>query len=205
MSDASAKNLTWHEGQVTRATREAQRGHKGATLWFTGLSGAGKSTVAARVEEILVARGHSVYVLDGDNVRHGLNSDLGFTRADRDENTRRVAEVAKLFTDAGVIVLTAIISPYQHERDQVRSKMDAGDFVEIYVAADLATCEARDPKGLYKKARRGEIQDFTGVSSPYEAPQKPELVIDTAVKDLNACAAEVVLFLEERGYIPKSR
>lgn len=179
------------------------RGHRGVTLWMTGLSGAGKSTVAARVDELLAQRGHSSYVLDGDNVRHGLSADLGFTDRDRDENTRRVAEVAKLFTDAGIVVLAALISPYRRERDAVRARMAVGDFIEIYVRADVSTCESRDPKGLYKKARAGEITNFTGVSAPYEEPESPELVVDTAHADVDACADLVVQFLERGGYIPK--
>ncbi|MBK8169852.1 MAG: adenylyl-sulfate kinase [Sandaracinaceae bacterium] len=205
MADESNRNLTQHTGAVTRAHREALHGHKGATLWFTGLSGAGKSTVAMRVESLLVQRGHTAYVLDGDNVRLGLNKDLGFSTADRDENIRRVAEVAKLFTDAGVLVLTSFISPHRKERDAVRASMAAGDFLEVYVAADLATCESRDPKGLYKRARAGEIAEFTGVSAPYEEPLAAELVVDTTKHDPDACAAQVLRFLEERGYIPQSR
>lgn len=180
------------------------RGHRGVTLWMTGLSGAGKSTVAARVDEALARRGCNSYVLDGDNVRHGLCSDLGFSDRDRDENTRRVAEVAKLFTDAGAIVLVAVISPFRRERDSIRARMAKGDFVEVYVRADVSACESRDPKGLYKKARAGEIVNFTGVSAPYEEPLQPEILIDTTTADVDACARHILDFLERGAYIPKA-
>ncbi len=194
-------NLTWHRGEVGRADRARVHGHKGATLWLTGLSGSGKSTLAHRVERRLLERGVFAYVLDGDNVRHGLNADLGFSAADRAENIRRVGHVARLFTDAGAIVIAAFISPYRRDRAQVRALFDEGDFVEVHVAADLATCEARDPKGLYARARAGEIPEFTGISAPYEAPDAPELRLDTSAADVDACAAQVLAYLDEHGYL----
>jgi len=194
-------NLTWHRGEVSREDRQRTHGHRGATLWLTGLSGSGKSTLAHRVERLLLEEGCFVYVLDGDNVRHGLNGDLGFAPEERKENVRRVGEVAKLFTDAGALVITAFISPYRDDRARVRSMMEEGDFLEVHVAADLATCESRDPKGLYAKARAGEIPQFTGVSAPYEAPEKPELRVDTGAADVQACAEEVVEYLRGRGYL----
>ncbi|HEX2677479.1 MAG TPA: adenylyl-sulfate kinase [Polyangiales bacterium] len=201
MTEPKSGNITWHASGVSRAERERKRGHRGATLWLTGLSGSGKSTVATLLEQKLLDRGCAAYVLDGDNVRYGLNRDLGFSPEDRSENIRRIGEVAKLFTDAGVIVLCAFISPYRADRDRVRQNLAAGDFVEIYVKASLAACEARDPKGLYKKARAGGISDMTGISSPYEEPLKPELVVDTEQSDLAACVSQVLGFLEKNGYI----
>ncbi|HWK88515.1 MAG TPA: adenylyl-sulfate kinase [Longimicrobium sp.] len=194
-------NIFWHAGEVTRAGREAAHGHRGATLWFTGLSGSGKSTLARAVESELFRRGARVYVLDGDNVRHGLNKDLGFGPKDRTENIRRIGEVAKLFTDFGAIAITAFISPYREDRETVRALLAPGDFVEVFVYADLDTCEARDPKGLYAKARRGEIPEFTGISAPYEPPLEPELVVNTARQDLRACTRQVIAYLEENGYL----
>ncbi|MEM1418690.1 MAG: adenylyl-sulfate kinase [Myxococcota bacterium] len=199
-----AENLTWHRGEVSRAERERARGHRGATLWLTGLSGSGKSTLANRVDAKLHARGCITYVLDGDNVRHGLNRDLGFAPEERKENIRRIGEVARLFTDAGVIVLTAFISPYREDRARARALLEDGDFIEIHVDADLATCESRDPKGLYAKARAGEIRGFTGIDAPYEAPEAPELRVDTSAQDPDACADAVVAFLEARGILGAS-
>jgi len=204
MAEQKATNITWHEGHVTRANRETIHGHKGATIWLTGLSGSGKSTVARRVEQILTERRCFAYVLDGDNVRHGLNKDLGFSPEDRTENIRRIGEVAKLFTDAGALTLTAFISPYRADRDAVRALMGEGDFIECYVEAPLEVCEERDPKGLYKKARAGEIPSFTGISAPYEAPEHPELVVSTGSgDDVDASAGRVVAYLEDKGYLPK--
>ena len=180
------------------------RGHKGATLWLTGLSGSGKSTLSHRIERRLLERGVFAYVLDGDNVRHGLNRDLGFSPEEREENIRRVGEVSKLFTSAGAIVLTAFISPYRADRDRVRATMPPGDFVEVHVATPIEVCETRDPKGLYKMARAGQIPDFTGISAPYEAPEKPEIVVDTGKADVDGCAAQVLAYLEAHGYIPKA-
>jgi adenylylsulfate kinase len=197
-------NITWHASGVSRAERERVRGHRGATLWLTGLSGSGKSTIAARVEQLLLERGCATYSLDGDNIRHGLSRDLGFSPDDRRENIRRTGEVAKLFTDAGVLVLCAFISPYRTDREALRDLMPKGDFVEIYVKASLAACEQRDPKGLYKKARAGGIADMTGISAPYEAPEHPELVVDTEAGDLEQSARAVLGFLEKTGYIGRA-
>ncbi len=194
-------NVVWHEARVTRKMRERLNGHKGAVLWFTGLSGAGKSTLAHAVEERLHAMGCRTFVIDGDNVRHGLCSDLGFSDADRVENIRRVAEVAKLFVEAGVLTLTAFISPFRADRAQAR-RLLGEDFVEIYCDASLDVCESRDVKGLYKRARSGEIPDFTGVSSPYEPPEHPEIVAPTGTESLEACVDRVVDWLAQHGVIP---
>jgi len=201
VAEKKATNITWHGGQIGRGEREKLLGQKGATIWLTGLSGSGKSTVAVAVEAELVNRGRLSYVLDGDNVRHGLNKNLGFSPEDRTENIRRIAEVAKLFTETGVLVFTSFISPYRADREAARELFESGDFVEVYVSADVATCEERDPKGLYKKARAGEIPEFTGISAPYEAPEKPELVVDTANQDLEGSVATVIAYLEEKGYL----
>ena len=195
-------NVVWHHATVTRARREAQNGHRGAIVWFTGLSGAGKSTLAHAVEEHLHQMGCRTFVLDGDNVRHGLCGDLGFSAADRAENIRRVGEVAKLFMEAGVIVLTAFISPFREDRNKVRAMVQPGEFIEIYCQCPVEVCEQRDTKGLYKKARAGEIGQFTGISSPYQAPDTPELVVNTSERSLNDCvqqvATEVLRFTEAR-------
>ena len=205
MADNSkSENIHWHAGEITRADRERVHGHRGATLWFTGLSGSGKSTLARALEEVLFERGCQVYVLDGDNIRHGLNRDLGFSPADRTENIRRIGEVAKLFTDFGALVLTAFISPYREDRNSARVLIGTGDFIEVFVDCDLDVCEGRDPKGLYKKARAGEIPEFTGISAPYEVPEGPELTVDTARYSVTEAVAQVVAFLEQEGYIPAS-
>lgn len=201
MSDQRATNITWHQQHVTREDREKLLGQKGVTVWLTGLSGSGKSTVAVAAEEVLVSRGRLAYVLDGDNVRHGLNKNLGFSPEDRTENIRRIGEVAKLFTESGIIVFTSFISPYRADRDLVRSIHDPGRFIEAYVAADVETCEARDVKGLYKKARAGEIPEFTGISAPYEAPERPELVLDTNRQSVEESVGQLVSFLEEKGFL----
>ena len=201
MQQPKSRNIAWQRGVVTRADRERTRGHKGVALWFTGLSGSGKSTIAARVEAELLALGCAAYVLDGDNVRHGLCRDLGFSPEDRAENIRRIGEVAKLFVDANVLCLCAFISPYRAVRAQLRSGLPAGDFVEIYVKASLATCEQRDPKGLYKQAREGRISDMTGIGSPYEPPEDPELVLDTERSTADESVQRVLGFLRENGYI----
>ncbi|WP_105685825.1 adenylyl-sulfate kinase [Cronobacter dublinensis] len=172
------ENVVWHAHPVTAAQREQLHGHRGAVLWFTGLSGSGKSTVAGALEEALHQLGVSTYLLDGDNVRHGLCSDLGFSDDDRKENIRRVGEVAKLMVDAGLVVLTAFISPHRAERQMVREQLGAGRFIEVFVDTPLEVCEARDPKGLYKKARAGELRNFTGIDTVYEAPQAPEIHLD---------------------------
>ncbi|MBW1905904.1 MAG: adenylyl-sulfate kinase, partial [Deltaproteobacteria bacterium] len=180
MSTPKAENLTMHIGEVDREARAAAHGHRGAVLWFTGLSGSGKSTIGYRVERMLIERGAFAYVLDGDNVRHGLNGDLGFAPEDRVENIRRIGEVARLFADAGGLVLSAFISPYRRDRDRVRALMEPGEFIEVFVDTPLEICEARDPKGLYKKARAGEISNFTGLDAPYETPENPEVHLATA-------------------------
>jgi adenylylsulfate kinase len=201
VSEQRATNITWHPHRVTREDRERLLRQRGATIWLTGLSGSGKSTLAVAAEEILISQGHLVCVLDGDNVRHGLNKNLGFSPEDRTENIRRVGEVAKLFTEAGLIVFTSFISPYRADRDLVRAIHDPGRFVEVYVAANLETCEARDVKGLYKKARAGQIPEFTGISAPYEAPERPELVLDTNCQSVEESVGRLVSFLEEKGYL----
>jgi adenylylsulfate kinase len=201
MAEQKATNVTWHEHKVDRADRWKAGGHKGAVLWFTGLSACGKSTIANEVDHLLHAQGKRTYVLDGDNVRQGLNKNLGFSAEDRAENIRRIGEVAKLFSDAGVITSTAFISPYRADRDQVRELLDPGQFVEILVDASLETCEARDPKGLYKKARAGEIKGFTGIDDPYEAPENPELVLDSNSKGIEELAAEVIAWLDAKGIL----
>jgi adenylylsulfate kinase len=187
---------------VDRAARAHQRGHRSAILWFTGLSGAGKSTLANAVNSALFEQGLACYVLDGDNVRHGLCQDLGFSDADRTENIRRIGEVAKLFVDAGVVVLTAFVSPFRADRDRVRALVPEGDFIEVHCAANLAACETRDTKGLYAKARAGVIKDFTGISSPYEEPEQPELRVETGSQSLDDCVSQVITYLQEQGIIP---
>lgn len=194
-------NTVWHPHAVTRAMRAQRARQQPVMIWFTGLSGAGKSTIANALEAWLYDHGHSSYLLDGDNVRQGLNRDLGFSDRDREENIRRIGEVAKLFADAGLIALTAFISPFRRDRELVRALMPAGEFIEIHVATSLAVCESRDPKGLYRKARQGQIPNFTGIDSPYEAPEKPELVIDTANCSLEDAVLQIVAFLRERGVL----
>jgi adenylylsulfate kinase len=201
MSEPKSKNIVWHETTVTKAERERISGHRGCTIWLTGLSGSGKSTLANMLEKALWERGARAFVLDGDNVRHGLNKDLGFSPEDRTENIRRIGEVAKLFTEAGVINVTAFISPYRADRDLVRAVMNPGDFIEVYVGCDLDECERRDPKGLYKKARAGQIPEFTGISAPYEAPAKPELTIDTTGETAEQSLAHLLGYLEKNGYL----
>jgi len=197
-------NIVWHQATITRPVRESLNGHKSFILWFTGLSGAGKSTLAHRVEEKLFNLGCRTYVFDGDNVRHGLCSDLGFSTRDRSENIRRIGEMSKLFIDAGVIALTAFISPFRRDRDLVRSLVGEGDFIEIYCNTPLAVCETRDVKGLYQKARRGEIPDFTGISSPYEEPERPEITLMTGEHSLEDCARQIIEYLEKQGKISLS-
>jgi adenylylsulfate kinase len=201
MSTPKSRNIVWHAGTVTRADRETLANHKGCTIWMTGLSASGKSTLAVALEKALIDRGVRTYVLDGDNVRHGLNKDLGFSPEDRNENIRRIGEVAKLFTDAGVINITAFISPYRADRDQVRKIMGPGDFVEVFVSCPVAVCEQRDPKGLYKKARAGQIPEFTGVSAPYEEPASPELTVHTDRESEAESLAIILGYLQERKYI----
>jgi len=200
MTEQKATNVTWHDHRVTKADRFALKGHKGAVLWFTGLSACGKSTVANTVDHLLHEKGKHSYVLDGDNIRMGLNKNLGFSADDRAENIRRIGEVAKLFAHAGNFTLTAFISPYKADRDKVREILAPGEFIEIYVNASLETCEKRDPKGLYKKARAGELKGFTGIDDPYEAPDNAELVLDADNKGIDELAQEVVDYLEAKGY-----
>jgi adenylylsulfate kinase len=201
MAEQKATNVTWHEHMVARKDRETQKGQKGAVLWFTGLSASGKSTIANTVDHKLHALGKHTYLLDGDNIRQGLNKNLGFSAEDRAENIRRIGEVAKLFANSGTITLTAFISPYKVDRDNVRKLLQPGEFFEILVDASVETCEKRDPKGLYKKARAGEIKNFTGISDPYEAPEKPELVLDSNTKGIDELADEVVAFLKSKGLL----
>jgi adenylylsulfate kinase len=200
-SKPKSEHIVWAQGHVTREDRRRLLGHGSGTLWLTGLSGSGKSTIAQAVERELVSRRVAAYVLDGDNVRHGLNSNLGFSPEDRKENIRRIGEVAKLFNDAGVIVLTAFISPYREDRDRVRAILPEGEFVEIHVECPLEVCESRDVKGLYRKARAGQIPEFTGISAPYEAPLRPEMVLDTSKQDLDACVRSVLDYIERRGWV----
>jgi len=195
----SSTNVLWHHATVNRVRREAQNGHRGAIIWFTGLSGSGKSTLAHAVEESLHQHGCRTIVLDGDNVRHGLCGDLGFSVKDRQENIRRIGEVAKLFMEAGVIVLTAFISPYRIDRENIRGKVKHGDFVEIYCNAPIEICKTRDIKGLYKKALSGEISEFTGISAPYQAPEKPELTVNTGTVALDVCVQQVIGEITNRG------
>lgn len=194
-------NIHWHPVSVSREDREAGNRHKSALVWFTGLSGAGKSTVAHEVERRLHQRGCSTYVLDGDNVRHGLCGDLGFSALDRVENIRRVGEVGKLFVDAGLLVLTAFISPYREDRARVRALFESGRFIEVYCECPIAICEQRDVKGLYRKAREGLMQEFTGISAPYEIPQAPELVLNTGKQSIEECVSRVMRLLEERSIL----
>ena len=196
-------NLTWHRGEVGREDRARVHGHKGATLWLTGLSGSGKSTLAHRLERRLLERGVFTYVLDGDNIRHGLNRDLGFSPEDRNENIRRIGEVAKLFTDAAVVAITAFISPYRADRDRVRALMAPGDFIEIFVDCPLDVCEQRDPKGLYRKARAGDIPEFTGISAPYEPPLNPELTLRTDRESEAESLQKILAYLEDREIVPR--
>ena len=204
MAEQKATNIVWHQGAVNREDREKLNGHKGATIWLTGLSGSGKSTIAVDLEKRLCERGVRTYILDGDNVRHGLNKNLGFSPEDRTENIRRIGEVAKLFTDAGLVAITAFISPYRADRDQVRALMKPGDFIEIHVDCPVEVCEQRDVKGLYKKARAGEIKEFTGISAPYEAPANAELTIKSHELSVDAAVAKVVEYLGSKGLIPRA-
>jgi adenylyl-sulfate kinase len=198
-----SSNVKWHDHNVSHAQRVELKQQKPCILWFTGLSGAGKSTLANAVDYELYRRGQHTYVLDGDNVRHGLNKDLGFSDSDRIENIRRVGETSKLFLDAGLIVLSAFISPFQADRAMVRGLVKDEDFLEVFVSTPLSVCENRDPKGLYKKARSGEIKDFTGIDSPYEAPESPEVSVDTSTYSIPEAASKVIEYLEDNGYIPK--
>ncbi|MBB3868839.1 adenylyl-sulfate kinase [Geobacillus sp. NFOSA3] len=194
-------NIVWHQTSITKKDRRKRNGHHSAILWFTGLSGSGKSTIANAVSKKLFDLGIQNYVLDGDNIRHGLNKDLGFSVEDRTENIRRIGEVAKLFVDSGQFVLTAFISPFAQDRELVRNLVEKDEFIEIYVKCPLEECERRDPKGLYKKARNGEIRDFTGIDSPYEAPVSPELILETDRYTIDECANQVLAYLRNRNFI----
>jgi adenylyl-sulfate kinase len=197
----TSDNVVWHQHAIDKAVRAARNRQHPCVIWFTGLSGSGKSTIAGLVEQILFEHGHAVYLLDGDNIRHGLSCDLGFDEADRIENIRRIGEVSRLFVDAGLIVLTAFISPFRCDRRQVRERLEPGEFLEIFVDAPLAVCEARDPKGLYRKARCGELPRFTGIDSPYEPPDSPDLTLCTAERGPRQCADMVVDELGRRGML----
>lgn len=198
-----ATNITWHHETVSRADREESNGHGAALLWFTGLSASGKSTIAQALQAVLFEHGCQTYVLDGDNIRHGLNKDLGFSPEDREENIRRIGEVAALFVDAGMLVSTAFISPYRADRDKARAL--CGDrFIEVYVHCPIEVCEKRDPKGLYQKAREGKIPEFTGISAPYEAPLTPELTLNAAERSVEECVGDVIAYLQDRGILKKN-
>ena len=197
----ASTHITWHHVTVTRERREAQNGHRGAIIWFTGLSGSGKSTLAHATEELLHQQGCRTFVLDGDNVRHGLCADLGFSVADRQENIRRVGEVSKLYLDAGIIVLTAFISPFREDRERVRNMVAKDDFIEIYCNASIDVCELRDVKGLYQKARAGQIGEFTGISAVYEVPEQPELIVETGSSELEICVQQVFQELIGHGIL----
>ena len=201
MAEQKATNVTWHEGSVTREERQKLLGQKGVTVWMTGLSASGKSTIAVILEQMLLHRKKHAYRLDGDNIRMGLNKNLGFSAEDRAENIRRIGEVAKLFTDAGVIAITSFISPYKKDRDAVRALGKPGEFIEVYVKVSLEAAEKRDPKGLYKKARAGQIKGFTGIDDPYEAPENAEIVIDTETMKPEQAAERILAYIAERGYL----
>ncbi|MBC6428043.1 MAG: adenylyl-sulfate kinase [Cellvibrionales bacterium] len=203
MTEQKATNVHWHAGDISAADRGRLLGQRGATLWFTGLSGSGKSTIAVALESALFARGHLCYRLDGDNIRLGINKNLGFSAADRAENIRRIGEVSKLFADAGLIVLSSFVSPYRRDREQVRALHAASgfDFIEVFVDVPLAVAEQRDPKGLYKQARAGKIANFTGIDDPYEAPENPEIVLPSAELSLAEEVALLLAALEERGLV----
>ena len=201
MTEQKATNVVWHDHKVERGEREKLLGQKGIVIWFTGLSGSGKSTVANEVAHRLHEQGKLAYILDGDNVRHGLNKDLGFSPEDRSENIRRISEVAALFADAGVITITAFISPYAEDRNFCRQLVGNDRFVEVFAKASVEACEERDPKGLYKKVRAGEISDFTGIDAPYEEPKQPEVVVDTECETPQESGTAVMEYLESQGYL----
>lgn len=198
------ENTVWHEQHITKAQRADLKKQKPCLLWYTGLSGSGKSTVANAVDALLFELGYHSYLLDGDNVRHGLNGDLDFTDQARIENIRRISEVSKLFLDAGLIVSTAFISPFAQDRASAREKLDANEFIEVYIDTPIDICEQRDPKGLYKKARQGEIKDFTGIDSSYDVPQSPEIHVKTAEHSIAECAQQIVSHLAKQGFISAS-
>lgn len=202
MSEQKATHIIWHEGTIGRTERERLKGHRGFTLWFTGLSASGKSTLAVKTEEALYERSCHTYILDGDNIRHGLNKNLGFSPEDRAENIRRIGEAAHLFRDCGIINLTAFISPYRTDRQSARQLAGEGDFVEVFVDCPLEVCEQRDPKGAYKKARAGVIKEFTGISAPYEPPERPEIHLRTDKMSVEECVRAILDYLVAQGYIP---
>ncbi|MBQ41780.1 MAG: adenylyl-sulfate kinase [Gemmatimonadetes bacterium] len=201
MTQTKATNIVWHEGHVSRQERESLLDQRGVMVWLTGLPSSGKSTIAFTAEHLLVARGRLAYVLDGDNIRHGLNKNLGFSADDRGENIRRIGEVGKLFVDCGAVALTSFVSPYRADRDAVRDLMEDGEFLEVFVDTPVEICEQRDPKGLYAKARAGKIPSFTGISDPYESPENPELVIKTASSTPEEAANAIIDMLQKRGKI----
>lgn len=196
-----SQNITWHDSEVTKTERQAQNGHKSVVLWFTGLSGSGKSTISVALEKALFERRIHAYRLDGDNIRHGLNNNLGFSPEDRKENIRRIGEVSKLLADAGLITLTSFISPYREDRDRVREILEDGEFIEVYAKASVETCEQRDPKQLYKKARAGEIKNFTGIDAPYEAPEHAEIVVDIETTSVEEAVQQILNYLEDKQII----
>ena len=201
MAEQKATNIKWHHGKITKDDRTKLLNQKGATIWLTGLSGSGKSTIAVELEHALIENKHQAYILDGDNIRHGLNKNLGFSPEDRTENIRRIGEVAKLFTEANIITIAAFVSPYREDRDNVRKLLGHGEFVEIYVKCSIEVCETRDTKGLYKKARAGEVKDFTGISAPYEEPLNPELTIDSSMLSVEESTRSILNYLEVKGYV----
>ena len=200
MDSSNKKNIIWHQSTIDKDKLESLRGHKGLVLWFTGLSGSGKSTLANALNEALYSKGISTYILDGDNIRHGLCSDLGFSNKDRQENIRRIGEVANLFMNAGIVTLSSFVSPFQSDREKVR-EIIGKDFIEIFCAANLEICENRDTKGLYKKARLGEIKDFTGISSPYEIPLNPEIIVETGSLDLMESVNQILNYLNDKNLL----
>jgi len=201
MAEQKATNIKWHHGKITKEDRVKLLNQKGATIWLTGLSGSGKSTIAVELEHALIENKHQAYILDGDNIRHGLNKNLVFSPEDRTENIRRIGEVAKLFTEANIITIAAFVSPYREDRDNVRKLLNQGEFIEIYVRCSLEVCETRDTKGLYKKARAGEVKNFTGISAPYEEPLNPELTIDSSRLSVEGSARVILHYLEEKGHV----
>ena len=200
MTVQKATNIKWHHGKITKEDRTKLMKQKGVTIWLTGLSGSGKSTIAVEIEHALLENKHQAYILDGDNIRYGLNKNLGFSPDDRTENSRRIGEVANLFTDANIITITAFISPYRQDRDNVRKLLKEGEFIEVYIKCPLDVCEQRDTKGLYKKARAGEVKEFTGISAPYEEPLNPEIMIDTSKMTVDESTRAVLNYLEAKGY-----
>lgn len=198
---SQSTNITWHDSEVTKEDRQHQNGHKSAVIWFTGLSGSGKSTISVALEKALFEKDKHSYRLDGDNVRHGLNKNLGFSPKDRKENIRRIGEVSKLLVDAGTIAITAFISPYREDRDEVRNILEDGEFIEVYTECSVEECEKRDPKGLYEKARSGKIKEFTGISAPYEAPKHPEITINTETQSIDESVEHILNYLKEHKYI----